>query len=98
MAASQADPDPLAAEVLASLLATSAEFRRYWDLQEVGNRFDERKTLVHPEVGEIEVHSQALFTEDQSQVLLVLTPVPGSGAAEALALLGVVGEQRFERS
>ncbi len=53
---------------------------------------------MHPEVGEIEVHSQALFTEDQSQVLLVLTPVPGSGAAEALALLGVVGEQRFERS
>ncbi len=28
VAASQADPDPLAAEVLASLLATSAEFRR----------------------------------------------------------------------
>jgi hypothetical protein len=31
-------------------------------------------------------------------VLLVLTPVPGSGAAEALALLGVVGEQRFTGS
>jgi len=28
----------------------------------------------------------------------VLTPVPGSGAAEALGLLGVVGEQRFSRS
>ena len=50
----------------------------------MGSRFDEHKTLRHPEVGEIEVHCQALFTEDQSQVLLVLTPVPGSGAAEAL--------------
>jgi transcriptional regulator with XRE-family HTH domain len=98
VAASMPDPDPLAAQVLASLLATSAEFRGYWDLQEVGSRFDERKTLRHPEVGEIEVHCQALFTEDQSQVLLVLTPLPGSGAAEALGLLGVVGEQRFERS
>ena len=67
-------------------------------LQEVGSRFDERKTLRHPEVGEIEVHCQALFTEDQSQVLLVLTPMPGTGAAEALGLLGVVGEQRFSRS
>jgi transcriptional regulator with XRE-family HTH domain len=95
VAASMADPDPLAARVVASLLATSDEFRHYWDLQEVGTRFEEHKTLQHPEVGEIEVHCQALFTEDQSQVLLVLTPVPGSGAVEALALLGVVGEQRF---
>jgi len=98
VAASMPDPDPLAARVVASLLASSDEFRRYWDLQEVGSRFDEHKTLRHPEVGEIEVHCQALFTEDQSQVLLVLTPVPGSGAAEALGLLGVVGEQRFSRS
>jgi len=98
VAASMADPDPLAARVVASLLASSEEFRGYWGLQEVGSRFDERKTLRHPEVGEIEVHCQALFTEDQSQVLLVLTPMPGTGAAEALGLLGVVGEQRFSRS
>ncbi|WP_255354982.1 hypothetical protein [Frigoribacterium sp. Leaf172] len=49
----------------------------------------------HPELGPIQVDCQALFTEDQSQTLLVLTPTPGSPDAESLRLLGVVGTQRF---
>ena len=65
------------------------------ELHEVRRRFDDRKTLVHPEVGAVEVDCQALFTEDQSQVLLVLTPQTGTDAGERLALLAVVGEQRF---
>lgn len=36
-----------------------------------------------------------LFTEDQSQVLLVLTAAPGSEYAEKLALLSVLGCQAF---
>ena len=58
-------------------------------------RFDDSKTLVHPEVGEILLHCQALFTEDQVQTLLVLTPREGTDAGEKLRLLAVVGGERF---
>lgn len=57
-------------------------------------RFDDHKTLIHPEVGEIELDCQALFTEDQTQVLLVLTATPGT-AADRLQLLGVIGQQQL---
>lgn len=98
-AAAAPDADPLAARIIASLLARSEEFRRYWELQEVTARFEDHKTLRHPEVGEIDVDCQALFTENQAQVLLVLTPRAGSPAsAEALRLLGVVGDQRLTPS
>lgn len=98
VASSSPAPDPMAAEIVAELLATSAEFRELRALQEVTARFDDRKTLVNPEVGEIDVDCQALFTENQAQVLLVLTPRPGSRAAEAMRLLTVLGEQRFTPS
>jgi hypothetical protein len=77
------------------LLAASAEFAAVWEQHEVARRFDDAKTLVHPELGEIDVDCQALFTENQAQVLLVLTAAPGSGSAEKLALLSVIGEQTF---
>lgn len=80
--------------VLDDLLDRSAEFRDLWSLHEVHRRFDDRKTLVHPEVGPIEVDCQALFTEDQAQTLLVLTP-RGAQAAERMRLLGVVAGARF---
>ena len=62
---------------------------------EVGKRFEDAKTIVHPELGAIDVDCQALFTENQAQVLLVLTAAPGTEAAEKLQLLSVIGEQQF---
>lgn len=47
----------------------------------MGHRFEDRKTVVHPQIGEIDVDCQALFPEDESQVLLVLTAPPRSEAA-----------------
>ncbi|TYP90498.1 helix-turn-helix transcriptional regulator [Blastococcus xanthinilyticus] len=84
-----------AAELVRVLTRTSSEFARLWDAHEVGRRFEDHKVLVHPEVGPIEVDCQALFTEDESQVLLVLTAPPGTEAAGRLALLAVVGTQAF---
>lgn len=89
------DADPLAAQVAAELRRTSDEFRRYWDLQEVTARYAEHKTVVHRELGEIEVDCQTLFTENQAQILLVLTASPGTESAQKLALLGVLGVQTF---
>lgn len=90
-------PNPRGDALVADLLATSPEFAQLWERHEVLQRFDDRKTLVHPEVGAIEVDCQALFTEDQSQTLLVLTGRAGTDAAEKLQLLSVLGQERFAR-
>ena len=84
-----------AGELVRVLTRTSPEFARLWDAHEVGRRFEDHKVLLHPEVGPIEVDCQALFTEDESQVLLVLTAPPGTDAASRLALLAVLGTQAF---
>ncbi|MFC5501325.1 helix-turn-helix transcriptional regulator [Lysinimonas soli] len=83
--------DPTATAIVAELLRRSPEFAEIWAEHLVARRFDDHKTLVHPELGEIEVDCQPLFTENQAQALLVLTPRAGSDAAEKLRLLQVVG-------
>jgi len=84
-----------AGELVRALQTASAEFATLWDRHEVARRFEDHKVLIHPEVGPIELDCQVLFTEDQSQALLVLTAAPRSQAAEKLQLLGVLGAQRF---
>ncbi|MBD5787410.1 helix-turn-helix domain-containing protein [Cellulosimicrobium terreum] len=86
-------PTSRAGELVTVLQRTSPEFADLWDRQEVARRFTDHKVLVHPEVGEIEVDCQGLFTEDQLQVLLVLTAAPGSESADKIRLLGVLGTQ-----
>lgn len=84
-----------AGELVRALLRESAEFARLWERHEVARRFEDHKTLLHPELGALELDCQALFTEDLSQCLLVLTAPPRTEAAEKLALLGVLGTQSF---
>jgi transcriptional regulator with XRE-family HTH domain len=87
--------DARAREIVRRLLLVSPEFAAAWEQHEVARRFDDRKTLVHPELGEIDVDCQALFTEDQGQVLLVLTAAPGTESAQKLQLVSVIGAQLF---
>ncbi|ODU21552.1 MAG: hypothetical protein ABT15_27880 [Pseudonocardia sp. SCN 73-27] len=61
----------------------------------MAQRLVDHKILVDPQLGDIEVDCQALFTEDQSQALLVLTAAPRSEAEEKIRLLGVIGTERF---
>ena len=84
-----------AGALVKQLSASSPEFAEIWASHDVATRFEDHKTLVHPELGPIEVDCQVLFTEDQSQALLVLTAAPRSEAAEKLELLGVLGQQQF---
>lgn len=88
-------PDSRAGEIVAALQRESEEFRDLWARHEVATRFEDHKTLIHPEVGEIALDCQALFTEDQSQALLVLTAPPRTEAQEKLRLLAVIGRQRL---
>lgn len=86
-------PRSRAGEMVGDLLERSAEFREIWERHEVARRFEEHKTLIHPEIGPIELDCQVLFTEDQSQTLLVLTAPPRSESDSKLRLLAVLGTQ-----
>lgn len=88
-------PRSRAGELLRALRKLSPEFVALWERHEVAQRFADHKTLLHPELGPIEVDCQVLFTEDQSQALLVLTAPPRSEADEKLRLLAVLGHERF---
>jgi transcriptional regulator with XRE-family HTH domain len=88
-------PGSRAEQLVQALLARSEEFARLWERHEVARRFADRKTVVHPALGPIEVDCQALFTEDQAQALVVLTPAPGSEAESKIRLLAVLGAEDF---
>jgi len=88
-------PDSRAGELVRALRKASAEFASLWELHEVARRFADHKTLIHPELGPIEVDCQVLFTEDQSQALLVLTAPPCTEGYAKLQLLAVLGQERF---
>lgn len=91
-------PDQRAAGLVRELQERSPEFVRVWERHEVGVRFDDHKTILHPELGPIAVDCQALFTENQAQTLLVLTAPPGSEGYEQLQLLSTIGTERFGAS
>jgi transcriptional regulator with XRE-family HTH domain len=80
-------PDSRAGELVRALQKASPEFARLWQRHEVARRFAEHKVLIHPQLGPIEVDCQALFTEDQSQALLVLSAPPRTEGYEKLQLL-----------
>jgi transcriptional regulator with XRE-family HTH domain len=91
-------PRSRAGELVRALQKASPEFAALWERHEVARRFEDHKILIHPELGPIEVDCQVLFTEDQSQALLVLTAPPRTEGFEKLQLLGVLGQQRFAES
>jgi len=88
-------PGSAAADLVRRLSRLSPEFVAIWELQEVAARYQDRKTIVHPEIGAIEFDCQALFTEDQSQTLIVLTVSPRSSSADQLQFLSAIGSTRF---
>jgi transcriptional regulator with XRE-family HTH domain len=91
-------PKSRAGELVRALAKASPEFAGLWERHEVAKRFEDHKILLHPELGPIEVDCQVLFTEDQSQALLVLTAPPRSEGYEKLQLLAVLGPERFART
>ncbi|MDT0479259.1 helix-turn-helix transcriptional regulator [Streptomyces doebereineriae] len=85
---------PRAARILAELQERSPEFVRMWELQEVA-RYGHCKTILHPELGRIDVDAQLLYTENRAQTLVVLTTRPGTESHSKLELLSVIGHQQL---
>ncbi|MGW2287093.1 helix-turn-helix transcriptional regulator [Streptomyces phaeochromogenes] len=84
-----------AARIIAELKEASAEFVRAWELQEVAQRWGEAKTILHPDLGRIDVDAQVLFTENRAQTLVVLVAHPGTDSQGKLELLSVIGHQQL---
>jgi transcriptional regulator with XRE-family HTH domain len=87
--------DPDVDGLVRRLLAASPQFAELWSEHEVAVRRSDRKRIVNRQVGVVHVDCETLVTPDLGQKLLVLTPQPGTDAAEKLALLSVVGLQHF---
>ncbi|MCS7477312.1 helix-turn-helix transcriptional regulator [Umezawaea endophytica] len=87
--------DPVSAALVADLLEVSAEFAAVWELHEVRPLRSSRKTYVHPAVGVLEMQCDVITSPDTGLRLVSLRPQPGTGCAERLDLLRVLGTQAF---
>jgi transcriptional regulator with XRE-family HTH domain len=90
------DPDDKRGqELVDGLLADNPAFAAAWARHDVSIRRSERKRIVSPVVGLIEVDCQTLVADEDGQSLLVFTATPGTSDQEKLRLLGLIGDQRF---
>jgi transcriptional regulator with XRE-family HTH domain len=88
-------PNSPAADLADVLRRVSDEFARLWERHEVGLRWSETKRFVHAQVGRLDLYCQLLLEPDQGQSLLVFTATPGTESHQKLALLTVLGTDRF---
>ena len=70
-------------------------FAELWDRRPVAQHDAARKTIRHPDVGEIALDCDVLTVGGSDLRLIVYTAEPGSADAQALALVGAVGLQSF---
>lgn len=71
------------------------EFAALWEQRDVLRRAD-RKRIVHPSLGVIELDCRHLFSEDGRQRLLWFSAPPGTEGAAQPELLSVIGTQDLE--
>ncbi|MET7279628.1 helix-turn-helix transcriptional regulator [Kribbella sp. NPDC005582] len=85
--------DPGLARLIADLLAGSPEFADLWSQHEVARQQTLCQTVLHPEVGRIDVVCEILVVPDRDQRVVLYTAEPGSPSEQALRLLDVIGTQ-----
>jgi len=95
VAAAAGGPRSQAAEVITALRASNDEFERIWNEHPIAGPYCEPKSILHDELGPMELYGQTLLDPEQSQALMIFTAAPGSESHEKLALLSVIGSQRL---
>ncbi|MFD4637295.1 helix-turn-helix transcriptional regulator [Lentzea sp. NPDC058436] len=90
--------DPEVSGLVDELREGSADFARLWERHDVQAAPTLRKTFHHPLVGEVTVDCDSLALTDSDQHLILYSAPAGSRDAEALALLNVLGAQKFTNS
>lgn len=78
------------------LRSTSAQFARLWDEGKVGPHVSARKTVVHPQVGEVTCDCDVLTVPGCDLRLVVYTVAAGSTDAEKLEFLRVTNGVRTD--
>jgi transcriptional regulator with XRE-family HTH domain len=81
------------AGLVGNLLRYSEEFTRLWERHDVAVRRGDRKRIVHPQLGVLDLNCLTLVSEDGLQRLLWFTAPPGTEAVDQLDLLSVIGLQ-----
>lgn len=76
-------------DLLDELRASSTEFARLWDEGAVGRHVSARKTILHPQVGEVTCDCDVLTVPGCDVRLVVYTAAAGSADAEKLEFLRV---------
>jgi transcriptional regulator with XRE-family HTH domain len=87
--------DPQLRRLIADLRRESARFAELWAGHDVAVRRADRKTVRHPEVGDITVDCDVLRTDDTGLTVIVYTAASGSPDAEKLDLVRVIGLQQM---
>ncbi len=78
------------------LREVSGEFMALWERHEVAvSRYD-RKRLLHPQVGLLQLTCQVLLTPHDDLKLLAMFPTEGTDAGDKLDLLRVIGRQDLQ--
>lgn len=83
--------------LIQDLRRASAAFERLWDTGIVGVHESDTKTIHHPDVGTLTLDCDVLTTPGSDLRIVAYTTVPGSDAADKLALLDVIGTQVLRR-
>ena len=86
--------DPGLLRLLAEL-RSSERFVQLWEDARPTERRSSTKSIDHPELGRLELDCDALHLPEADQRLIVYSAPPNSAAADALALLRVVGTQQL---
>jgi transcriptional regulator with XRE-family HTH domain len=87
--------DPVLRERIAELRRASTRFEELWAAKPTAVHTEARKTFLHPEVGTLTLDCDTLHVHGTDLRIVVHSAAPGTPDAEALALLAVVGLQRF---
>ncbi|WP_016905547.1 helix-turn-helix transcriptional regulator [Streptomyces xiaopingdaonensis] len=83
------------ASLVRDLTAHSAEFRTLWEKHEVAVRRSDRKSVLHPEAGLLQLNCEVLLTPEADLKVVALFPIEGTDARDKLRLLRVIGSEEF---
>jgi len=87
--------DAVVRSLVAELTEASAEFRQLWALEEVAVRRSTLKVIQHPQVGRLELQCDVVLSPPSGQRLVLFRPQAGTGTADRLEMLRVLGVQDF---